>query len=173
LKLRKITPFGDPALRSKTKTITVFNKNLHKLIDEMIAVLNAEKNGAALAANQVGIDKSIIVINYLGERFELINPLILESSGCQNEYEGCLSLPGYSGKVSRAKSVKVKYNDRNGIEHIVEKHGDLAICFQHEIDHLTGTLFIDKMQEKYVINDFDKSKLLVSDLLLLTNYKAT
>ena len=171
MKLEKIRPFGDPVLREKTKNVTVFNKALSETIDLMINVLQRESNGAALAANQIGINKSIIVIDYNNEKFELINPVIIKSYGSQYEYEGCLSLPCYSGKVKRFLTVTVSYLDRKGIEHQVEKSGDMAICFQHEIDHLSGIIFIDRMDEQYVINDLDNSKLKVSDLRLLTNTK--
>ena len=169
MKHTKIYPFGDPILRETTRSITVFNKSLSENIDQMIVVLKNEDTGAALAANQIGISKSIKVINYQNEKYELINPSIITTSGSQYEYEGCLSLPGYSGKVKRFYSVTISFFDRKGIEHQVEKSGDMAICFQHEIDHLHGILFIDRMDEKYVINDIDNSRLKVSDLLLLTN----
>jgi peptide deformylase len=165
----KIRPFGDPILREKTRVVSVFNKSLSDNIDLMTEVLKIEKNGAALAANQIGINKSIIVINYQNEYYELINPKIIKSYGMQYEYEGCLSLPGFSGKVKRFYTVTISFVDRNGVEHQVEKSGEMAICFQHEIDHLNGILFIDRMDEKNVVNDFDNSKLKVSDLLVLTN----
>jgi peptide deformylase len=169
IKLLKIRPFGDPILREATKTVKVFNKTLSETIDLMIDVLKSEKHGAALAANQIGINKSIIVINYQNEKYELINPKIIKTYGIQYEYEGCLSLPKYSGKVKRFYTVTISYLDRKGVDHQVEKSEDIAICFQHEIDHLYGILFIDHMDEEFVINDIDHSKLKVSDLLLLTN----
>ena len=168
MKALKIVRFGDISLRKKTKKVTVFNKYLHETIDRMKETLRKEKSGAALAANQVGISKSIIVVNYQNEEFELINPRITSSSGEQYEYEGCLSLPNFSGRVRRAKTVKVVFEDRNGSEKEIERTGPLAICFQHEIDHLDGILFIDRMEEKFVIRDADDTRLKVDDLLSLT-----
>jgi len=165
----KILQFGDKNLRQKTKNVTLFNKKLHETIDRIAITLESADNGAALAANQVGINKSIIVIKYLDEYFEFINPKIIASTGEQYEYEGCLSLPHFSGKVKRAKTVTVQYQNRNGEEQQVERSDRMAICFQHEIDHLSGILFIDKMGSEYVINDENNVRVKVSELIRLTS----
>ncbi|WP_319414952.1 peptide deformylase [Marispirochaeta aestuarii] len=90
------------------------------------------------------------MIDYLGEYYELINPEILEKSGVQSDFEGCLSLPGFVGKLSRYKNIIVKYQDRLGEFHTVETKDKMARCFQHEIDHLDGILYIDRMSDEYV-----------------------
>lgn len=147
----KIVLFGDPVLREEAKPVTVYHSKLHALIDSMADALDKRDDGAALAANQVGVLKRISVIDYEGEYIEMINPVILESSGENIAEEGCLSYPGYFGKVPRAENVKVKYCDREGKEIIIERSGKMARCLQHEIDHLNGILFIDRMKEKTLI----------------------
>ncbi|MCG8453049.1 MAG: peptide deformylase [Spirochaetales bacterium] len=113
----------------------------------MANILHQENHGAALAAPQVGLNKRIVVIDYMNEYRELINPQILESEGSQLDDEGCLSLPGLWGKVWRAKTVTITYKDRNGHEFIITRENEMARCLQHEIDHLNGILFIDHLQE--------------------------
>jgi peptide deformylase len=147
----KIVLFGDPVLREEAKPVTVYHSKLHALIDSMADALDKRDDGAALAANQVGVLKRISVIDYEGEYIEMINPVLLESSGEDIAEEGCLSYPGYFGMVPRAENVKVKYCDREGKEIIIERSGKMARCLQHEIDHLNGILFIDRMKEKTLI----------------------
>lgn len=168
MKSADILWFGDPCLRQKTKEVIDFDKRIYNQIDNMWKVLRNTKNAAALAANQIGISKKLIVIQYQGEEFELINPEIISRSGEQYEFEGCLSFPGYSGIVKRSATVRIKYCDRNQNVLEVERSGPLAICFQHEIDHLQGILFIDKMIEDYLENDETQERIKVKDLLLLT-----
>ena len=148
----KIILFGEPVLRQTAKPVTVFHKKLHAFIDSMSATLDACNDGAALAANQVGELKKLTVINYLGEYLELINPEIIESTGEQTDYEGCLSYPGYIGRVTRAETIKVKYVDRFGKEKVIERSGKMSRCIQHEIDHLNGILFIDKVREDHLVH---------------------
>lgn len=167
----KIILFGDPALRQKAKPVIVFHHKLHNIIDSMATTLDNRDDGAALAANQIGILKRIVVINYEDEYLELINPEIISSSGKQTKYEGCLSYPGYVGLVSRSETVKVKYFDRNGIENVIEKSGNFAICLQHEIDHLDGILFIDKVEEKHIVHSDTKMKVDLDEVLDISNGK--
>lgn len=148
----KIILFGDPVLREEAKPVTVYHSKLHALIDSMTVALDKRDDGAALAANQVGVLKRISVIDYEDEYIEMINPEIIESSGEITEREGCLSYPGYFGMVPRAETVKVKYCDREGKEITIERSGKMARCIQHEIDHLNGILFIDRMNEKTLLN---------------------
>ncbi len=104
----------------------------------------------------------------MGEHYELINPEILEKSGEQSDLEGCLSLPGFWGKVIRYKEITVKYQDRFGDFHIIVTNDQMARCFQHEIDHLDGVLFIDRMVDEYVFNDETNEKIPVTQLLDIT-----
>ena len=168
MKTYKILHFGELELRKNTKDVTEFDKRLFGIIDALKTTLRNTKNSAALTANQVGILKSIVVIDYEDEAFELINPRIVNTYGEQYEYEGCLSFPGFSGKVKRAYTVKIEYQDRNGVKKEVERSGPMALCFQHEIDHLNGILFIDRVEEGFLTNDEDDSKLNIDNLLLLT-----
>jgi|WetSurMetagenome_2_1015567.scaffolds.fasta_scaffold222328_1 peptide deformylase len=168
MKLFEIKRFGDPVLRGKAQKVTGFDKKLSEQLDGMWKALDRAGNGAALAANQVGLLKRIIVINYCGERFELVNPVIVKKEGNQSGYEGCLSLPGLSGRVDRAEQVWIRYQDRNGKTEETERAGDLAVCFQHEIDHLDGILFTDRMSEPYVVNDLTKEKIPVQTIRMLT-----
>lgn len=148
----KIVSFGNPVLREKAKPITVFHKKLHQTIDSMYKALKSVKDGAAVAAPQLDISKQITVIDYEGEYLELINPEIIELKGSQTDFEGCLSYSGFVGKVTRADYVKVKFQNRNGEYCQIERTGKMARCLQHEIDHLNGILFIDRMQENYLIH---------------------
>lgn len=167
----KIVLFGEPVLREKAKPVTVFHKKLHQFIDSMAVTLESHDNGAAIAANQVGTAKSITVINYEGEYFEMINPEILEGSGESTGEEGCLSYPGFYGKVQRFDKVKVKYQDRTGLEHIIERSGNMARCFQHEIDHLNGVLFIDRMKEEFLENSDGSVKIERAKVLKIAGEK--
>jgi len=172
IKKAKIVLFGDPVLRVESQPVNVYHKKLHTLIDIISLTLQNTKDGAALAANQISILKKITVIDYMNEYFEMINPEITFQSGEQTDYEGCLSLPGYSGKVKRSTTVTVKFQDRFGKVKIIERSGNMARCIQHEIDHLNGILFIDRMEEKYIFNDEAKTKLPVDEILKITAKKA-
>lgn len=165
----KILLFGDPILRQKAKPVIVFHHKLHSMIDNMADTLDARDDGAAIAANQVGVLKRIIVINYENEYLELINPEIISFSGKQSKYEGCLSYPGYVGLVSRYENIKVRYYNRNGIENFIERNGNLSICIQHEIDHLDGILFIDRVEEKHLIHSETKEKINLDDVVEIAN----
>jgi len=171
MKKAKITRFGDPVLREESQHVNVFHKKLHALIDTMSYTLSKEYNGAALAANQISVTKRITIINYLDEYHEMINPEIISFSGEQIDYEGCLSFPGYSGKVKRAENITVKFQDRNGKEIIIERSGRMARCIQHEIDHLNGILFIDRMDDDFLIHDENQTRIPVRDLQRLTQKK--
>jgi peptide deformylase len=170
-KKKKILLFGDPVLRQKAKPVTVFHNKLHSLIDSLYLTLDSTDDGAAIAAPQVGTLKRIVVIDYDDEYYELINPEIIESGGREIKNEGCLSLPGYTGPVPRFEYVKVRYYDRNGKETIVEKHGNMARCFQHEIDHLDGILFIDRMEVQFLTHNDTNKKITLEEALDLSNGK--
>jgi len=152
----KIIEIGDPVLRMQAKPVTVFHKKLNLLVDSIRDTLFNSSDGAALAATQVGELKRITVIDYEKEYFEMINPEIIESSGELVDYEGCLSVPGFTGLVPRAETVKVKYQDRDGVEYLIERSGKMARCIQHELDHLDGILYIDKVIEDFLIDNETK-----------------
>jgi peptide deformylase len=171
VKPEKIILFGDPDLRAVCDPVTIFHKSFQSKVDIVKASLAGNGTGAALAAPQIAILKRFTVINYLGEYHELINPVIVEAKGEAVKYEGCLSLPGFFGTVKRAQTVTVQYQDRNGKEHVIERSDDMARCFQHEIDHLDGILFIDRMEEEFVFNDEENAKISVKELQELTRRK--
>lgn len=173
LKTRPIVLFGDTSLRTICKPVEIFHKGLHEKIDLMANTLRKHGGGAALAAPQIALLKNIVVIDYLGKYYELINPKITETSGDVIDDEGCLSLPHFIGKVSRYQKIKVKYQNRFGDYLEVEPENEMARCFQHEIDHLNGILYIDRITEEYVVNDRTNEKITVKELLKLTGKNIT
>lgn len=144
--LRHIRVNKDPALRRIAKPVTKFDRHLADLIDDMFDTMY-EANGVGLAGPQIGVLRQVIVIDTgeEGECLVLINPEIIETEGEQVGAEGCLSLPGRSGIVSRPETVTVHAFDENGEEFTRTGHGLLARAFCHEIDHLSGVLYTDKM----------------------------
>ncbi len=139
--LRNIVKKGDPILNKKCRAVTEYNERLHILLDDMKETL-ADADGAGLAGPQVGVMRRIcIVVNEDGEMLELVNPEILESDGEQTGPEGCLSLPGKYGMVTRPDHVRVRAFDRNGNAFEVEGTEMTARCFCHEIEHLDGHMF--------------------------------
>lgn len=140
--IRKIVTVGDDVLRKKCRAVTVFDKRLHQLLDDMQDTLR-KADGAGLAAPQVGILKRAVVVRIEDEMIDLVNPEIIAVEGEQQELEGCLSIPGKWGITKRPAKVTVRAQDRNG--KLFEKVGEglAARAFCHEIDHLDGVLFTD------------------------------
>lgn len=143
--LRNIRKLGDQVLRKKAREITEMTPKLLELIDDMFETMY-EENGVGLAAPQIGILKRMIVIDVGETPYVLINPEILETSGEQVGQEGCLSVPGKSGQVTRPDYVKVKALNRNMEEYILEGTGLLARAICHEIDHLNGIMYVDLVE---------------------------
>ena len=142
---RKVREMGDPVLSKKCKEVTEITPRLQDLIDDMFETLY-EENGVGLAAPQVGILKRIVVIDTTGEDpLLLINPKILETSGEQDGYEGCLSVPGKSGKVTRPNYVKAFAYDENMEPFEIEGTELLARAICHEVDHLEGHLYVERV----------------------------
>ena len=144
--IRNIRVMGDPILEKTCKEVKEMTPRTQELIDDMLETMY-EANGVGLAAPQVGVLKRIVVIDVTGEDpIVLINPRIMETSGEQTGGEGCLSVPGKSGIVTRPNYVKVKayYRDMNPIE--LEGTELLARAFCHEIDHLDGHLYVEKVE---------------------------
>lgn len=154
MSIRIIAKEPDSILRQKSKTVTKFNKHLHKLLDDMAETMY-DANGVGLAAPQVSILKKAIVLDSREEDgpglIEVINPEIVSTKGSQVGPEGCLSIPGLNGDVKRHQYVHVKGQDRHGEP--IEFHAEdfLARIFQHEIDHLNGVLFTDIADSVYKI----------------------
>lgn len=139
----RILTYEDPLLRQRAKEITKITPNIHKLLKNMAETMY-EANGVGLAAPQIGVLKRAIVIDVGEGLIQLINPVIVSAEGEETDFEGCLSIPGITGEVTRAARVVVRGLNPSGKE--VEYHGEglLARAFQHEIDHLDGILFIDR-----------------------------
>ena len=141
--IRKIVTQGDDRLSKKCRTVTDFNKRLHDLLDDMKETLE-EAQGVGLAAPQVGILRRVVVIvDDEDNMLELVNPEILEQSGEQTGPEGCLSVPGKWGMVTRPDFVRIQYQDRYGEWFEADGEGLMARCFCHEIEHLDGHLYVE------------------------------
>ncbi|MED1721964.1 peptide deformylase [Mesorhizobium sp. M00.F.Ca.ET.186.01.1.1] len=166
--VKTILPFGEPILRKSAKPVVEFNDRLGKLLDDMAETLYAKEGRAGLAAPQVGFLKRVIVMDCGDGLIELINPQILELSGEQLGPEACLSFPGYSGIVKRAQYVKIESATRTGETFTMEAEDFLARCIQHEIDHLDGILFVDRIEGDKLYHDQTKRKVNLMDVWKLT-----
>ncbi len=144
--IRTIREIGDPVLNKVSKEVKEITPRIQDLIDDMFETMY-EANGVGLAAPQVGILKRIVVIDTTGEDpILLINPRIVETSGEQTGQEGCLSVPGKAGIVTRPNHVKVVAQDENLEEFEIEGDELLARAFCHEIEHLDGHLYVEKVE---------------------------
>jgi len=140
-----ILEFPDPRLRTKAQPVTVFDQALQDLVDAMLATMYAAP-GIGLAATQVNVHKQLLVADVSEEKNQplvLINPSIAAREGSQVYQEGCLSVPGIFAEVERADRIVVEALDRHGKPLRLEADGLLAVCVQHEMDHLVGKLFVD------------------------------
>lgn len=144
--IRTIRLGDDPILRKKCREVTEFNSRLHQLLDDMAETMYNSR-GVGLAAPQVGVLRRVIIIDTDGILIELVNPVIIESSGKQTGAEGCLSFPNEYGTVTRPYKVKVKSYDRSGKEFTITGTELLARALCHEIDHLNGILYKDLATE--------------------------
>ncbi|ACA54995.1 peptide deformylase [Clostridium botulinum] len=145
--IRNIRKYGDELLRKKSRKIEKIDDRILTLLEDMVETMYSAE-GVGLAAPQVGILKRAVVIDVGEGLIKLINPEIIETEGNQKDVEGCLSVPGEQGEVERPYKVKVKALNEKGEEIVLEGEDLLARAFCHEIDHLDGVLFVDK-----VIND--------------------
>ena len=150
--IRNIRTLGDDILRAKAKEITEMTPRIEELIDDMFDTMY-EANGVGLAAPQVGIRKRLVVIDCGDDPIVLINPVVLETSGSQTGLEGCLSVPAKTGEVTRPNYAKVKALNENMEEIIVEGEELLARCLLHEIDHLDGIMYVDKVEGELLSTD--------------------
>lgn len=143
--VRQIRVNKDEVLRKKAKEVVEVNDKIRLLLDDMMDTLHDRKNGAALAANQIGILRRLVVIDYEGYYLKLVNPVIIDEKGEQDCIEGCLSFPGVFGETKRPMRVKVEALDENGEKLKYEFEGEMAKCICHEVDHLDGIVFTDKV----------------------------
>ncbi len=163
----EIRIYPDEALRAKAEEVDVFDENLRDLVRQMFETMYSKK-GLGLAANQVGILKKVVIIDLGSGKEEqgknpivLINPQIVDMEGEQFKEEGCLSFPGLYRKVKRALWVKVKAQNLDGEDFFIEGEELLARALQHEIDHLDGIVFIDRLspvQRRLALEKFKKIK---------------
>ncbi len=140
-----ILEFPDPRLRTRAEPVRTFDAQLKQFVADLFETMYAA-NGVGLAATQVNVHQRVLVADMSDDRKQplaLVNAQIIEKSGSQVYQEGCLSFPGLYADVTRALSVKVKAQDVDGNEIIVEAEGPLAVCIQHEMDHLEGKVFVD------------------------------
>lgn len=136
---------GDPILRQVCLPVRQINSHIQKILQDMADTLYATPNGAGLSANQVGILKRLIVVDTGNGLLQLVNPSIIDSRGEQECVEGCLSIPGRYGKTRRPQRVVVQALDARGKPLFIPGEGELAKCLCHEIDHLDGILFTDRV----------------------------
>jgi len=160
--VREIRKYPDEVLKRRAEPVLTIDANLHRLIEDMVETMYAA-SGVGLAAPQVGVSRRLIVVDVSrGESEEshlivLINPEIVDRQGEVKSEEGCLSLPGFITSVDRAETVVVKGLDREGKEVSISAEGLLAMAFQHEVDHLDGTLILDRTS--FLKREFYKKQL--------------
>jgi peptide deformylase len=143
--VRPILTFDHPVLREKAKKVARVDASIQRLIDDLTETM-LDAPGAGLAANQIGVPLRVCVVKGDDNQiWGLVNPEIIKSDGTQVGYEGCLSYPGWVGEVVRAETVVVKGRNRRGKEVRIKSDGFTARAFQHELDHLDGVLFTDKL----------------------------
>ena len=150
--IREVITYPNKLLRLKSKDVEQFDSELHTLLDDVYDTMMAQ-GGVGLAAIQIAIPLNVLIINLPNEEdiqekdelIEAINPIIIQKDGTQVFTEGCLSVPGYSEDVTRAKHIVVEYFDRNGNKQIMECEDFLAVAWQHEMEHLAGHLFIENL----------------------------
>ena len=146
--LRNIRYGEDSILRKKCKEVTEINENIKLILDDMLDTLRHTDNGAAIAANQIGILKRLVVIDYCDNLLKLVNPVIVETNGTQECIEGCLSFPGRYFKIFRPQKVTVQALNENGERITVTGEDEMAKCFCHELEHLDGKVFFDSAIEE-------------------------
>ncbi len=163
MSILSILEFPDPRLRLHAAPVSVFDAKLKQLGADMLQTMYAA-NGVGLAAIQVNVQQRILVADMSDERTQplvLVNAQVVEKSGSQVYQEGCLSFPGMFADVTRALSVTIKAQDTDGKETILEVEGPLAVCIQHEIDHLDGKMFVDylsSLKRTLLLKRLDKQR---------------
>ena len=141
--IRNVVQVGDEVLRQRCAEVEVFDEKLWSLLDDMKDTVKKEE-GAGLAAPQVGVLRRVVVVDVPEGYFEFINPVIVSQKGEQTGWEGCLSVRGKNGIVSRPMKVKLSFQDRNGEKYLLQAKGFFARAICHVLDHLAGVRYIDK-----------------------------
>jgi len=156
--IRDIVIYPDKRLKEISQPVASFDEELHTLLDDMYETM-INRNGVGLAAIQIAVPLRVLIINVPVETdsedprvqqpkentLEVINPVILEAEGKTRYQEGCLSVPGYFEEIDRYKKIRIEYQDRHGEKFILEDDDFLAIALQHEMDHLDGKVFVEKL----------------------------
>jgi peptide deformylase len=155
---KQLMTIGEPVLRGQANPVTKFNNIRLQLVLRDMAETMYRENGVGLAAPQIGIRRRIVVLDVGEGLVELINPEIVSLEGEIGMVEGCLSVPGRRGFVVRPERVKVKAQDRKGEWFEIEGDGLLGRCLQHEIDHLDGILYVDKMDHEVFDEDMQEEQ---------------
>lgn len=150
--IRNVVQVGDDVLRKKCFEVTAFDDKLAALLDDLKDTVRKEE-GAGLAAPQVGILRRVVVVDVDEGFFEFVNPVIVEAKGEQTGYEGCLSVRGKRGIVTRPNVVKVEYSDRKGKRKKLVARGFFARAVCHELDHLDGILYTDRAEKTENVRD--------------------
>ncbi len=143
--IREIVEFPDPRLRTKAQPVVAFDAELRQLVADMFETMY-DAPGIGLAATQIDVHRQLLVLDVSEEKnapMVIINPRIVSSEGSQVYQEGCLSVPGIFADVERADRIRVEARDVDGKDVVIEADGLLAVCIQHEMDHLDGKLFVD------------------------------
>ena len=144
MSLRSLHLLGSPVLRQRSAEVGAVDDEVRRLVDDMFETMDAAK-GVGLAANQVGVARRIAVVDADGDRFAMIDPVIVETEGRSTAEEGCLSIPDVYGDVTRPERVVIEAVDQDGTRYRREATGLKARAIQHEIDHLDGILFLDHL----------------------------
>ncbi|MBM6896421.1 peptide deformylase [Pseudoflavonifractor capillosus] len=155
MSLRTIVTQGDPVLAKTCRPVEKFDQKLHELLDDMKETL-VQANGVGLAAPQIGILRRVVIVMDAEENMvELVNPQIIASDGEQTGLEGCLSVPGKYGVVTRPATATVRAQDRNGNFFEMSGEGIVARCFCHELEHLDGHLFVEHTDRLYTVEELE------------------
>ena len=155
MSLRTILTQGDPALAKTCRPVEKFDQKLHELLDDMKETL-VQANGVGLAAPQIGILRRVVVVMDAEDNMvELVNPQIIASAGEQTGLEGCLSVPGKYGVVTRPATATVRAQDRDGNFFEMSGEGIVARCFCHELEHLDGHLFVEDTDRLYTVEELE------------------
>ena len=153
--MRTILTQGDPALAKTCRPVEKFDQKLHELLDDMKETL-VQANGVGLAAPQIGILRRVVVVMDAEDNMvELVNPQIIASAGEQTGLEGCLSVPGKYGVVTRPATATVRAQDRDGNFFEMSGEGIVARCFCHELEHLDGHLFVEHTDRLYTVEELE------------------
>ena len=158
MSVRKILQRGDPVLSKTAHPVTNFDEKLHTLLDEMKETLD-RADGVGLAAPQLGLLRRVVLVldtNNENKPIELVNPRVVAFSGAEEGTEGCLSVPGLFGYVTRPTEVTVEAQDRYGTPFTITRTGLTARCFCHEIEHLDGHLFVEHTDKLYTGEELDE-----------------